>query len=360
MPNDPFRKLQEVLDTLPNGFPKTDDGLEIRILKKIFTEEDALLFCDLRLSFETAEQIAERTERPLDGLLERLKIMWERGQIFGVDFSGTHVFRMAPWIFGIYEFQLKHLDRELAELCKAYEPWFAPQFFQQKPALMHVVPIEEEVESENHPLPFDKVSSIIEKGKAFGVADCICKKEHEILDMPCTKPLEVCLSIAPIEGFFDNHPLKIRPISKEEAYKILKMSEEAGLVHMTNNFEKGHFFICNCCGCCCGVLRAINEYGITNAIHTNYVAEIDPDACVSCGICAETRCQVHAIEEGDEGFSVIKERCIGCGLCISTCPSDAVRLVKKAPDKTEETPKNESDWYSKRAEVRGVDYSRYA
>ena len=225
--------------------------------------------------------------------------------------------------------------------------------------MMHVVPIEEEVDADNTPLPFDRVSAIIENGKSFGLADCICKKEHEILDNPCTKPLEVCLSIAPVPNFFDNHPLKIRTISKEKAYQVLKMSEEAGLVRMTNNFEKGHFYICNCCGCCCGVLRAVNEYGLSNAIHTNYVAEIDGDACVSCGVCAEERCQVHAIDEGGDAYTVLAERCIGCGLCITTCPAEAISLVRKPDHAIEGVPKNEADWYAKRGEVRRVDFSQF-
>lgn len=72
MSEDVYRKLAKVLDTLPNGFPATKSGVEIRLLNKIFTTEEADLFCDLRLSFENPQQIAERTGRPLAGLEERL------------------------------------------------------------------------------------------------------------------------------------------------------------------------------------------------------------------------------------------------------------------------------------------------
>jgi len=61
------QKLAKVLDTLPNGFPATASGIEIKLLKKVFTAEQADLFCDLRLSFETALDIAQRTGRPLEG-----------------------------------------------------------------------------------------------------------------------------------------------------------------------------------------------------------------------------------------------------------------------------------------------------
>ena len=68
MSDEIYRKLATVLDTLPNGFPAREDGLEIRLLERIFDPDQAELFCDLRLVFESAEQIAERTGRPLEGL----------------------------------------------------------------------------------------------------------------------------------------------------------------------------------------------------------------------------------------------------------------------------------------------------
>ena len=75
MADEIYQKLARVLDTLPNGFPATESGVEIKLLKRIFTPEQADLFCDLRLTFETAQQVAERTGRPLEGLDRKLKDM---------------------------------------------------------------------------------------------------------------------------------------------------------------------------------------------------------------------------------------------------------------------------------------------
>jgi electron transport complex protein RnfB len=65
-------------------------------LKKIFRTEEANLFCVLKLTFETVEQIADRTGRPIEGLEDMLNTMWEKGQIMGVDFAGIKLFRMMP------------------------------------------------------------------------------------------------------------------------------------------------------------------------------------------------------------------------------------------------------------------------
>jgi Fe-S-cluster-containing hydrogenase component 2 len=69
--------------------------------------------------------------------------------------------------------------------------------------------------------------------------------------------------------------------------------------------------------------------------------------------------RVHAIEEADDAYRVIKEKCIGCGLCISTCPVEAIQLVRKPQDELVLPPKDEAEWFNKRAELRGVDISKY-
>jgi len=358
MGDEIYHRLAKVLDTLPNGFPTTESGIEIKLLKKIFRPEDAELFCDLRLNWETAQQIAERTNRPLPGLEDHLNEMRRRGQIFGVDVGGVNIFKMLPWAFGIYEFQVDHMDRELAEMCEEYARAYGEPFFKNKPQLMQVVPVEQEIQASHEALPYEKVSSIIETGKSFLVQDCICKKEQGLLDSPCDRPLEVCMAIAPIEGVFDKYDHG-RKLSRDEAYDLLQKCEENALVHLTWNMQNDHFFICNCCGCCCGVLRSINEWGISNAVNSYYYAEIDPEACAACGTCADERCQVYAIEEGADAYRVIKEKCIGCGLCVSTCPSEAIQLKRKQPDEIVLPPKDEMEWYEKRGNLRGVDFSQY-
>jgi Fe-S-cluster-containing hydrogenase component 2 len=360
MSDEIYHQLAKVLDTLPNGFPATESGVEIKLLKRIFKPEEADLFCDLRLTFETAKQIAERTGRPLEGLEEMLNTMWERGQLFGVELGGVKIFKMAPWALGIYEFQLPYMDREMAEMCEEFGTVYGEQFFKNKPQLMQVIPIEKEIQAKHEALPYERVSSIIENGKSFLVNECICKKEQSLLDKPCEKPLEICLGIAPVEGVFDN-PRVGSKISKEEAYNLLHKSEEEGLVHLTWNVQNGHIFICNCCGCCCGVLRSINEMDIpaSTVVNSHYYAEIDSDACEACGTCADERCQVNAIEEGEEAYRVISEKCIGCGLCLTTCPSEALQLVRKEQEKLVAPPLDEMAWYEERGRQRGVDFSTY-
>ena len=360
MRDEKYQKLAKVLDTLPNGFPATESGTEIKLLKKIFRPEDVDLFCDLRLDFETAEQISERTGRPLEGLEEHLDEMRQRGQIFQIDFGGVKVYKMIPWVFGIYEFQLAHIDKEMAELWEEYKSTFMASFVKTKPHLMQIVPVEKRIESKQEALPYERVSNIIENSQSFAVFDCICKKQKGLLGKACDKPIEVCTAYAPVPGIFDNVE-HFRPITKSEAYAVLDLAENAGLVHMTSNVEGGHFFICNCCGCCCPNLEAITKLGAlaSDVVNSSYYAEINSDNCSACGICKDERCQVNAIEERKGGYEVVSGKCIGCGLCVSTCPSEAIILKRKKPENIYQPPKDDMDWYVRRASERGIDISKY-
>ncbi len=360
MSDESYKKLATVLDSLPNGFPATSDGLEIKLLKKIFTPGEAELFCDLKLSFETAKQVSERTGRPLEGLEDRLSTMMGKGQVFGIDLGGTKLFKMLPWIFGIYEFQLPNMDRQLAEMSDEYLKVFLPQFLSNKPQLMQVIPIESEIKGGQETLPYEKVSNIIENSQSMMYFDCICKKEKNLMDDPCDRPMQVCTGFAPVPGLFDDHPYG-KTMTKEEAYTLLNKAEEEGLVHLTWNIKNGHFFICNCCSCCCNVLKGINEMDIdaSKVINSHYFAEINPDECSACGVCADERCQVNAIEETDDIYHVITKKCIGCGLCVTTCPGEAISLIRKPEDQIEVPPDDELEWYKKRAQLRGMDIHKY-
>jgi NAD-dependent dihydropyrimidine dehydrogenase PreA subunit len=358
MSTEIYKKLADVLDTLPNGFPATDSGIELNILEKIFTAEEAELFCDLRLTPETAEEISKRTGRPLQGLEEKLTSMWERGEINASNIKGKKKFNMMPWILGIYEFQNKRMDKEFAEMCNEYSMHWGAQFVSFGPQLMQVVPIEKEIPMKQEALVYQQVSNLIEKSESFSVSECICKKNQGLLDNPCDKPTEVCMAFSKEPGYYENHPWVGRVISKSEAYEVLRKAENAGLVHMTSNLESGHSYICNCCGCCCGLLRAANM-GIPNVVNSHYYAQIDPENCDACGICAEERCQVSAIEEVDEIYKIIEEKCIGCGLCVSSCPSEAIQLIHKRPEERMAPVENEDAWFEERAKQRGIDYSSY-
>jgi electron transport complex protein RnfB len=348
-----FYRLRDILDSMPNGFPPAADGLEIRILKKIFSEEEAAVAVSMKMKFETPEDMAMRTGMDAAYLKVKLREMTDKGQIFGATVDGVDIYKLVPFIFGIYEYQVKRLDGELARMTEHYLlNEFGKQFASTPPSLMKVVPVEQEIPHGSVIEPYESLKQIIENGKSWAVEECICKKEKRLVGEGCDNPFEVCLGIAPLENFFDTW-FWGRPITKDEALAVLKKAEDAGLVHMTSNRRDGHVYICNCCGCCCGILRGINELGILGSVaHSNYRAVVEQELCTSCEACLG-RCQVRAINMND--VAVVNERCIGCGLCASVCPAGAIKLIRRDREDIVYVPADEREWMKERARSRGRD-----
>ena len=55
--------------------------------------------------------------------------------------------------------------------------------------------------------------------------------------------------------------------------------------------------ICNCCGCSCLALRLGEYFNAPDMLRTNYVAKVDRDKCVACGLCVDN-CQMGALKLG--------------------------------------------------------------
>jgi electron transport complex protein RnfB len=280
--------------------------------------------------------------------------MVNKGQIAATKMFGYDVYVLVPFVVGIYEFQLNRMDKELADLIEEYSPALLKKIGGHSPALMRVVPVNAKIDAKHEVLSYENVIGMLQEAKSFQVTDCICRKERALQDHPCKHPIEVCLGFSMSEGAYDKYS-RGRVISREEAIEIIKLSEQEGLVHSTYNVQSDQMFVCNCCSCCCGLLRGMKHLKAPHLLAgSNFVAAIDQETCAQCGLCADERCPVNAISETGGGYSVSPERCIGCGVCTTTCPTESITLVRKPQEKQDLPPANLMDWYGKRAESRGI------
>jgi NAD-dependent dihydropyrimidine dehydrogenase PreA subunit/predicted transcriptional regulator len=331
--SDIYQKLRERLDMFPQGFPETESGVELEILRDLFSPEEAEIMLSLRPSAETVSAVAERMGRDEKELGERLYDMSKRGLILRFRASEEQVFYfLAPWVVGMWEFQLKNLNSENIQRYEKYHnEAMVPERRRTKTAGFRVIPVEEEVKANPEVETSEMVSEIIESSTRFAVADCICRKEAQMFGHACDRLMEACMMFDMAADYYVENELA-REITKEEAERILEKAEEDGLVHHSSNHLGKRMFICNCCGCCCKALGFVTKHGNPDAIaRSNYYAVIDQDECTSCEVCVD-RCQVDAIQMEDDVAVADREACIGCGLCISTCPTECISLTHKTAD----------------------------
>src|SRR5512140_3243118 len=234
MINPIFDQLANALDRLPNGFPRTESGVEIRILQKLFSEDEAALAGQLTGTLEPVEPIAARAGLPASDASKRLFKLARRGVVWLEKREGKVCFRLAPFVVGIYEAQAELLDHELAHLIEDYfSGGGIAGIMKAEPALQRVIPARGAVKSE-WVLPYDDVRAILLAGKTFNVMDCICRKQQALLDHVCEYPTHVCLS-------FSGQERAPRPgdVTQEEALALLDRCEEVGLVHAVSNVARG-------------------------------------------------------------------------------------------------------------------------
>jgi ferredoxin len=134
-----------------------------------------------------------------------------------------------------------------------------------------------------------------------------------------------------------------RQITNAEGLKILAECQAAGLAQTADNVQKGVGYICNCCGCCCGMMRASKTFGLSHSIvSSNWIAAVHDEKCSGCGLCVKAcppgalALEPLALEERGEprpGGTKPKKRaaltadlCLGCGVCATVCKKGGVAM----------------------------------
>ncbi len=331
MADDIYYTLRDKIDQLGVGFATTESGVEIKILKKLFTEEEAEMYLNLTEDLQTAEEISKKIGRDpaeVEALLQR---MTEKGHTFprfpkkeGEPFY----YAAAPYAHGILEHQVKRMDNELAELLEEH---FLAGPISRPEVSLRTIPVNSAVDDTVAVASYDDAKSVIRNKKRIALSDCVCNEWQRHRGGSCDQPKEVCILFDFYGEYYVDRGLG-RWITQDEAIAKLEECEKAGLVAQFSGTENPEA-LCNCCPDCCGTLRAFKRLPQPALIAaTNYFCQVDPDLCTGCETCID-RCSMEAITMSEDDIAEINlERCIGCGLCVSTCPEEAMALVQKSDE----------------------------
>ncbi len=349
---DVFQRLARFLDDLPGGFPRTDSGVELRILRRLFTPEEAELAMKLSLIPLEARVIARKAELSIAEAAKRLDEMSKKGLIYRrVSSDAPPKYMAAQFAIGIWEFHVNDLSPGLIRDMEEYIPVLLDTEVWRKAPQLRTVPVGQSIPAQMEIMSYENAEAMVREQTKFLVAPCICRRERKMVGEGCNRIEEACLVFGRGADFYEQNGLG-RVIGQEEALAILRKADEEGLVLQPSN-AKRIANICCCCGCCCGVLRTIKRHPRpADIVSTPFTIECSEETCSGCGTCL-SRCQMDAIQLEADTAVVDPARCIGCGLCVSTCPTSSLKLVRKPPDRQPDVPNNQFEAYRNLGRVRG-------
>lgn len=334
---DTYKKLARHLDDLPGGFPPTRSGVELKILRRLFTPEQARLAVHLILLPEKPEAIAARAGMPVSEVEPMLKEMAAEGLISRVGpKDGRARYWAAQFVIGIWEYHVNNLTPGLIKEMEEYLPHLLDPKVWRKTPQLRTIPVQQSIPVNHRVMDYENAEKLIRSHTRFLVAPCICRRERAIMNEPCDKPEETCLLLGGAVEYYHENGLG-RLVELDEALDLLKVAEKKGLIVSPSNAKK-IANICFCCGCCCGILRTIKTAPRpADVVSSPFVIEYDQERCTGCLVCIE-RCQMDALQPADDKITVDPGRCIGCGLCVTTCAAGALQLTRKTGSRQTDVP----------------------
>ncbi len=348
-----YHRLARHLDDLPGGFPPTESGVELRLLRRLFSPVEAELALHLTVMPEPAHVIARRAGLEPEIAARRLLEMSRKGLIYRLYRHGEPQYMALQYVIGIWEFHVNDLDLELIRDMNEYlETLIDPDIWRRAPQL-RTIPVSREIEVEHGVLPYEDAVAILHEKKRIAVAPCICRREHRMIGEGCDHPEETCLVFNTGADYYVENGLG-RYIEIEEALAILRMAEEQALVLQPGNAQAAGN-ICVCCSCCCQILKFMQRHPEPGALAASaFRAALEPELCTACGVCVD-RCPMDALAlpDGAEAVALDLIRCIGCGNCATRCPTGAIRLERKPETEQPEVPGTEMRKQLAMARARG-------
>ena len=322
------------------------DGM-VELMKDFYSPEEAWLLLLMPLMPVSAKTIARLQFKNPAKVEKMLQDMVRRGLLIEFTDDGVQKSQMAPFIPGVVEMTLmkgedtpesRRYAKKMHDLLEESNSRILDKIDAMGSSFARVIPVNQGLANENQTLPYEDVRSIIEGARTFAITHCHCRTQKFLADEKvCDAPRDVCMSLDFAADFLIRAGIG-RSVDRKTMLEKLDLAEKHNLVHMSDNSRSGFTFVCNCCGCCCGILTATTKLG-RNApvIKSSLIAEWDSKKCKDCGKCTRV-CQVKGLSQINQVTIFSEERCLGCGECISTCPEKALRLIPREdweePEKT--------------------------
>ncbi|MBP1605509.1 MAG: (Fe-S)-binding protein [Acidobacteria bacterium] len=343
-----YDRLVDRLNRFPQGAPPS--ALLYRILQVLVSDREAGLVAQLPIKPFTADTASRAWRLPLDETRRILDELASRAVLVDIEQDGDMQYVLPPPMAGFFEFSMMRVradvdQRLLAELFYEYinvEEEFITSLFTRGETHLGRAFVNERALTDGdrglHVLDYERASEVINTASHIGVGLCYCRHKMAHLDRACSAPMDICMTFNTSAASLVRHGVA-RQADAAEALDLLAQARDRQLVQFGENVQRRVNFICHCCGCCCEAMIAARRFGHLHPVHTtNFLPEIDDDACNGCGKCVQV-CPVEAmslVSANDprrptrRAARLDTSTCLGCGVCVTSCPrAGALRLAPR-------------------------------
>jgi ferredoxin len=343
MQETPYHRLVRRLNRFPQGAPPSD--LLFRILETLFSEKEAQLAALMPIKPFSAKKAAKIWGMDVASARKALDALADRAILVDIEQNGDTLYCLPPPMAGFFEFSMMRLrhdvdQKALSELFHQYinveEDFIRELFVEGDTSLGRIFVQEAALSEENavHVLDYERASEVVRSAEARGISLCYCRHKMTHIGKACGAPLDICMTFNTTAASLIRHGYA-RSVEVSECLDLLAEAQSRNLVQFGENVRKRVNFICNCCGCCCEALLAVQRFGFTRTIHSNFIAVVDANECVGCGQCVAV-CPVKALAlapapegTGPDTAQVDGQICLGCGVCVRNCPNKAIALESR-------------------------------
>jgi Pyruvate/2-oxoacid:ferredoxin oxidoreductase delta subunit len=190
------------------------------------------------------------------------------------------------------------------------------------------IPVHIEIDVKQRVVNLSEAKSILRRASSIALGDCVCRTEKG----NCSKPVHVCIGLNRPIAEIQKENASFHTATLDEALEALKLSHEAGLVHLAFRNKDGVINeFCSCCSCCCWFLNKLQQFDYHDGVvESSHIAKHLPEQCMACGLCIQ-KCPFEAWKADCDGEkpTLLEGKCFGCGVCVTACPSQAIALVPR-------------------------------
>jgi len=189
-------------------------------------------------------------------------------------------------------------------------------------------------------MPCEDIREILKAhdGK-LSTTQCGCRKTMRSKDCAVndgTHPDEgVCVSFGMVAEYMVEELGVGTFRSWQQVMENIDRLDQSSTYYLVDNHRDPHF-ICNCCGCCCGIYHLMEKTTDVDfkkdLSPSRFSCDLETEKCKGCKICA-TKCPFSAISMTKSGEKSVTdaEKCMGCGVCVVNCPEQARKLKITLP-----------------------------